>query len=680
MAKTRQEKVTNTEKENEYSFLANLSHEVRTPMNAIVGISEMMGRKITDSQMREYYMSLRAATQNLLMVVNNVVDYDELKRGKLVVHRERISLEKLIGEVIDMARINIGDRDVLFVSDISPDLPRELVIDSVRIKQVLVYYLTNAAKCTKWGDIALVADTVGKDRDMVRFTVENTEAGLPIMGDLIESLGSKLNIVHDNEGRVSVYFDIKIFIPEGEPEEDDREIPDSLFAILLSNQREIQAITSYLDKKSIRYRIISNPEDLLGFEEDKPQYLITYSEAYRKIMNVPEYAKLGISTICLTNLLFDNTVGDASILIRPFYYPEFLRIFNKSNVVMERETMLFEGARILVVDDNAINLKVTEGLLKPYKVTIDTATGGEEAIRMIHKTKYDLVFMDYMMPHMDGIEATTIVRQAEDEYFKTLPIIALSANVLEESRERFSAAGMNDFVSKPIAMDDLEEVLIKWIPPIKQKRGKIRVVSEEGVLDLSSMKLNHVAVMKGISYTGNNLKMYISILKDFINSAPDKISLLNDLLAAEDINRYTIEVHSLKSLSKTIGADMLSHMAENLEKKGHAQDTAGIRAGHNAMLMEYEAVNKEIERITSCEDPDARKVPLLREKAGEILRDLFHAMEDFDYDAAERICSELGRYEFDSLVEESYKKLCRMVENIDYEGTRRQAIEMLALL
>ena len=96
--------------------------------------------------------------------------------------------------------------------------------------------------------------------------------------------------------------------------------------------------------------------------------------------------------------------------------------------------------------------------------------------------------------------------------------------------------------------------------------------------------------------------------------------------------------------------------------------------------MNILAVNKEIERITSCEDPDARKVPLLREKAGEILRDLFHAMEDFDYDAAERICSELGRYEFDSLVEESYKKLCRMVENIDYEGTRRQAIEMLALL
>ena len=666
----------------EYPFLASLSHEVRTPMNAIVGLSEILMNKVTDLEEMEYVSSLQTATQNLLMVINNVIDYDEMSGGRLVLHKERMNLEKVIREVIDMAKINIGDRDILFVTDINPCLPEEIMMDSTRLKQVLVYFLSNAAKNVSRDYVALTVNFADSEKTKIRFTIENTEEGLPIMAEFIEYIGSELHVIEDTGSSKTVYFDFDIIAVEGAVKVRNPETIETSFAISLKNRRERQAVIDYFDRASVDFKVIDNPTELFIYkDDDRPEYLIIEYERYRRIKDVKEFWELNTKVICLANIFTDILEDDIDVFRRPFFYPDLLTLFHKKTQGGKRETMFFEGARILVVDDNAINLKVIAGLLLPYKATVDTATGGEEAIRMIHRTRYDLVLMDHMMPGVDGTQATRIIRQAGDEYFKTLPIVALSANVLEESRILFTESGMNDFVAKPIDLNVLIDTLKKWIPESKQQVGYLEVENPaDGLPDFEVLELEHIIPQQGLSYTGGNGKMYMTILRDFLGGALSRKVSLTKLVGEEDVGRYTIEIHSLKSLSRTIGADNLSFMAEELEKLGHKRDREAIKEKHGDLLKEYEAVEAEIKKIANIGRPRTRKIPLLREKAGEILRELFHAMDEFDYDAAEKICDELERYEYDSLVEESYQKLRECVDNIDYDGTKQQAVEMIALL
>ncbi len=668
---------------NNYPFLQNLSHEVRTPMNAIVGISDLLLSKTTDVSQKEEIVSLKAATQNLLMVINNVIDYDQMREGTLTLHREVTNLEHLVSDVIEMARINIGDRDVLFVVELNPQLPEKIMIDLTRVKQALVYFLTNAAKCTKWGYIALVVDYPEGRKDCIRFMVENTELGLPIMKELIKYLGSELRSEKNDSGGLNMYFDVKLELPEGESINRLIKPDDAYYGICVKNERERLAFALYFSKSDIKYVEIDNPTELFILKEnERPDYLILEYDRYRKLKDIKEFAELGTKLICLSDYYETDDVDPSALVIkRPFFYPEFRNLLNNVSGSSVSEQLIFDGARVLVVDDNAINLKVTAGLLKKYNLSVDTATGGEEAIRMIHRTRYDMVFMDHMMPGMDGTEATVIIRQAQDEYFKNLPIIALSANVLEDSRKLFERSEMNDFLSKPIDIPRLEEMLKKWIPASKQKTALKSMDSEDyDLTDLTALNLKHISPAKGISYTGGNIKMYLSILKDFKGSVADKKTLLTNLVTKDDVGRYTIEVHALKSLSATIGAKELSFLAADLEKKGHRRDMEAIVEEHQKLIDELDRVESEISLIVTASKPKEKKMPLLREKAGEVLRDLFHAMEDFDYDRAEKTIADLDKYEYDSLVQESFEKLKECVDRIDYEATGKQAIEMLALL
>lgn len=677
------EDVKEYEREREYPFLSNLSHEVRTPMNAIIGISDMLLARTADNEQKEQLVSLKAATQNLLMVINNIIDYDEMSQGKLVRHRESVKLEEVMSDVIDMARINIGDKDVLFVVELNPELPKYIMLDTTRVKQALVYYLTNAAKCTKWGYIALVVDYADKKKRSIRFEVENTSPGFPIMEDLIKYLGSNLKIEKNDSGGINIYFDVDLEVPEDVPEETEQKPIEAYFGVCLKNAREKASFALYFSKAKIDYVEIDNPTELFILKEDeRPDYLILEYDRYRKIKDVKEFRDLGTKLICLVN--YNDTVersGDTIFLKRPFFYPQLRDYFTDEKERDGVGEVYFEGARVLVVDDNAINLKVTTGLLQPYRLKIDKATGGEEAIRMIHRTRYDLVFMDHMMPQMDGTEATKVIRQAQDDYYRKLPIIALTANVLDDSRKLFAEAGMSDFLPKPIELKKLEAMLKKWIPESKHQKAEDDEYTHFYTLpDLSSLNLSHITPSKGLSYTGENVKMYSAILEDFKKSAPLKKTLLSSLLENEDIGRYTIEVHALKSLAATIGAEELNYKAAELEKKGHLRDLDAIETLHEGLIDEFEEVEKEISSIVDSLKPKEKKVPLLREKAGEILRDLFHAMNDFDYDTAEKTIKELDKYEYDSLVAESFERLKDCVDRIDYEATKKQAIEMISLL
>ena len=667
-----------TKKTNEYSFLSSLSHEVRTPMNAIQGLSEILLFKIKEPEEREYVRSMQSATQNLLMAINSVTDYDDIINGRITYTRENFKIRELISSVLEMIRINVGDKNVVVVCDVNPELPEVIKGDPQRLKQVLVYYLTAASRVAKYANIVLLVDYSDKEEKFIRFSVENTVSESPIMKDIVAFMDSELIIKESETENLNIYFDIR-----AEKGDSDEEKPytAAFAAVYLSDKREADVIKRALKALKISVKIIDNPSELFLFKEkERPTHLILEENNYRKLKNVEEFMNLGIKLICVANPMKELLREEIPIVIRrPVFYPELIDILNEAED-KEKTILDLKNARILVVDDNAINLKVSEGLLKPYGAAVDTAAGGEDAVRMVHKTKYDLVLMDHMMPDMDGTEATGIIRSSEDEYFKKLPIVALSANVMLESRETFTKAGMNDFLAKPIDIEKLEAMLKKWIPKEKQGLSYRKDISALDDIELNPDEFKCINIMDGLKFTGGNAPMYKGIITDFYEASESKQKLLSKLLEAEDVGRYTIEVHSLKSLSRTIGANVLSEKAEMLEKLGHHRDLEGIREGHGDLIEEFSKVSKELERVAVRDEKEEERVPLLREKAGIALKELFHAMENFDYDKAENILTELGQYKYDELTEDVYRDLKEAVENIDYDVIKEKAIEMLVLL
>ncbi|MCL2623841.1 MAG: PAS domain-containing protein, partial [Planctomycetaceae bacterium] len=230
--------------------------------------------------------------------------------------------------------------------------------------------------------------------------------------------------------------------------------------------------------------------------------------------------------------------------------------------------------KVLVVDDNAGNITVAIGMLARHGIFPDTANNGRQAVEMIKANKYDLVFMDHMMPVMDGIEATTIIRKMDGDYFRDLPIIALSANAIDTAQEQFMSCGMNDFVSKPIINSELNFAIARWLPPEKiaaqeTMREKETSPSSENLSQNKQLqeltKIEDLSLINGLSRVGGDKNLYIEVLRQFCKDAEGDIDALKQFAKQGKWKDYAIRVHGVKSVFATIGNQFMSDWAFRLE-------------------------------------------------------------------------------------------------------------------
>jgi len=283
----------------------------------------------------------------------------------------------------------------------------------------------------------------------------------------------------------------------------------------------------------------------------------------------------------------------------------------------------FPRARILVVDDIATNLKVVEGLLAPYQAEVETCLNALQAIELVKRGEYDIIFMDHMMPEMDGIEATAVIRELEmrNEELgitgKQIPIIALTANAVVGMREMFIEKGFNDFLSKPIDVSKLDEILDRWIP--KEKREEGTVNSELGIKNKDTHSpvpspqslvpnIPGIDVQKGITMTGGTAASYIKVLSLFCKDVDERLPLLQKAPEAGDLSLLVTQVHALKSASASIGAKEISSIAAGLEAVGKAGDAAFIRESLPGFAKQLAELVKNIRAALEQGKPESRDV------------------------------------------------------------------------
>ena len=417
-------------------------------------------------------------------------------------------------------------------------------------------------------------------------------------------------------------------------------------------------------------------------EEELPKLFGSFEQLDVKKNYEKEGTGLGLAISKQLVTLMDGTIGVDSRYGKgsTFYFSVPQMIATKvadsaenskgydNRIEASKMNFTLSDARILLVDDNEMNIKVTKALLNPFKMNIDTASNGQEAVDMVKNNRYDLVFMDHMMPVMDGVEATKVIRKLEGEYYSKLPIIALTANVMQDARELFAKEKMNDFVAKPIQIEEITDCLLKWLPKelIEIKSEADMEVNNRDLQDDAEELpvIEGIDVAEGIKNCGSK-EVFFELVKDFYKLIDSKSLKIEECLKEDRIREYTIEVHALKSTARMVGAMQLSELAFELEKLGNENAKEEIESRTPELLQIYRKYKVLLKEYGESKSEETTKVSHMQMKA--TLMRVHDAVENFDMDEADKAMEELVTYEFSDDMKEMVEKLGVYVADVAME-------------
>ena len=486
-------------------FLVNMSHEIRTPMNAIIGTIDLLLDQDVNDHVKECVYNILNSSNALLSLTDEVMDLSKTGSQEIVLNRSRFDLSKLLMEIINMSSVRLMDSQVRFFVEIDESLPRYLYGDGPRLRQVFINILNNAVKYTKEGRIILrVSGEEGDENEIILKAevedtgigikseniphlfelykridltedglnaVEGTGLGLAICKEIIEKMDGRITVKSSYHVGSNFGFNVPMQI------DDKAKIVDigntGLYSVLIyvGDDEECLVLKRILDDLQVYYEVAP---DKRTFESSvmnsSYSHIFVSAQMYYGDMRFLENELTKENLVIIASLnesISMNKVG--YVMTRPLHALNVSSVLLNNDSTYAREVVNKGGftcpnATILVVDDNLTNLNVASGILRKYKATVLTALSGKEGLDVLRKQHIDIVFLDYMMPEMNGIDTLEAIRAMRDRSVAGLPVVALTANVINGAREMFMEAGFNDFISKPIEIDRLEKSLRTLLP------------------------------------------------------------------------------------------------------------------------------------------------------------------------------------------------------------------------
>jgi len=707
-------------------FMANVSHEIRTPINTICGISEMLMREELEDKARRDIFDIQAAGRNLLSVVTDILDFSELEAGKMELVEEPYNITSTVNDIMNMAIAKNSEKNLEMIVDCDASIPSSLLGDEQKIRRIIMNIVDNAIKFTKEGGIVIVVSS-RKEEYGINLSVTVKDTGIGMNNESIEKLFTSFNQVdtkrNRQEGGIGLGLAIAQAIVEkmggfitvkSAPDKGSeiqfvipQKVLDQAPIVSVRNPETIR-VAGYIDIEKYNYSLIregymtsiQHMVEQLGFyyrycknlqelkrrvEKEKFSHVFVSFDEYCEDKQYFEELSEHLKVIVVQGRENEEVLGGRILHVyKPFYVLSVASVLNGEHIIQSMDGSHYQNRRfiapkanVLVVDDNIMNLRVVEGLLRPYQIKVFVAGSGKEALSKIESMDYDFVFMDHMMPEMDGVETLHRIRQKPGQYFKTVPIIALTANAIGGAREMFLSEGFSDFVAKPIETSVLERVLRRHIPEnkiIKVEEAELSdTVPAGGVQDQSVktvreedkvIRMDGIDVAMGLGFSGGDMKDYIEIVQVYYTSGLIKMEEIKKAYAKKDWKNYSIQVHSLKSMSMGIGAVKLSDMAKELEAAGKAEREDYIFAHNEETLVEYEKILGVIGRnkiIFPKGAPD-------KEKAGERLSD-----QEAELQKASDELPEISEEQFLQEIE----KLEEQLETFELEGIETVLGELL---
>ena len=545
--KARENKELLREKENAESaskaksiFLANMSHEIRTPINGILGMDSMLLKECKDENLRDYALNIQSAGQTLLSLINDILDISKIESGKMEILPVTYSVFTVLNDCYNMVAIRAHDKNLELIMDISPDIPRALFGDEVRIRQVINNLLSNAVKYTNEGSVTL------------KVWSEKVEID-PIQGNVTPRIELCIQVKDTGIGI----------------REKDREKLFSNF-VRLDEKRNRN-----IEGTGLGLNLTKQLLDMMGGSVNvESTYGAGSTFTVRLLQQISDELPLG----------------------------NFEKLYKEHVSVVDAVRERFEApeAKVLLADDMQMNLKVFAGLLKDTKIQIDTALNGAEALELIRKKHYDMIFLDHMMPVLDGVEAFRRMKRLESNPNAGTPVVMLTANAVADAKNSYMDEGFSDYLAKPIREEVLLATLKKFLPKemIKPVSGK---PASENVADSVGAKLAETPAAKpqtklsdfldtatGLAYCMNDQKFYREMLGEYLKS--DKTAELKEYFEKENFEYYRITVHAIKSTSLTVGATKVSEEAKALEMACKEGNLDFVKQNHEAFMQKYTAL------------------------------------------------------------------------------------------
>ena len=599
------------------AFLATMSHEIRTPLSAIIGLSEIEMQKQVGKNARNDLEKIHDAGVVLLGIINNILDISKIESGNFNLVPAEYYFPSMINDTVQLNKVRIGIKNIVFKLEINETIPVKLFGDELRVKQILNNLLSNAIKYTDEGSIVLSVDWEKRDGEAwVTFKVSDTGYGIK-----------------------------------------ENDIPK-----LFSEYRQ-------LDEKASR----STEGTGLGLSITKN--LVELMNG--KISVESKYGKGSTFIVQIKQFIYDADPIGKNIVkeLENFQYREIRR---RKEHDFKRNYMPY--GKVLVVDDVKTNIDVVKGFMHPYGVKIETASSGSEAIEKIRKAAdnideapYDVIFMDHMMPGMDGIETVKVIRnESQSDYCCSVPIIALSANVLFGNKEMFLMNGFDDFIAKPIDIIKLDNILNNYI---RNKQKPETLMQAE----LDSAHLEHDKDDKGIindvfiegldlrqgreSYT--NEAAYLEILRLWCLQTPELLEKIKSP-ARENLHEYGIIVHGLKGSSYGIYAHNVGHEAEKLEHYAKAGDLSSVLAGNPGFIEKVNKLNNEITELLKLSQANKEKKEIINAPDPVLLNELLEASKRYKSTKIDEIMGKLEKYDYET-GGELISWLRNQIDNLEYD-------------
>ncbi len=569
-------------------FLANMSHEIRTPMHAIIGFSELVLKSDISPSVRNYMEDIKLASNNLLVIINDILDISKIESGKMELVPANYYTSSLMKDVSLIITTQAEQKGLDFVVEMDDNLPTQMYGDKVRLRGVIINILNNAVKYTKEGSVSFQAKVRERDGDKVWLEFIVSDTGTGIREEELPKLFKKFERLDRKK---------------------NSNIEGSGLGLAISNGY-VRLMGGEIQVKSV-------------------------------------YGEGSVFTIIVPQVIVDDTPIDKDC------------IFKKENIAIS-DRFHVKSVEVLVVDDNKVNLRMAQGLLGSYGLTVDVADGGQKAIDICSEKCYPLVFMDQMMPQIDGVEAMHRIRELNPYYAPGAEgkIIVLTADAISGVREKLLNQGFDAYMGKPLDVKKLEDILLKYIPSDhiivddSSENAETSDDSDDEWLDELAEKLPALDVHMGASHCGNDVKEYLQILKIAYDYAEKRIEELRTYRKKKDYRNYTIQVHSLKSTAKNIGADEISRMAQEQENAGNNGDYAYIDEHSEKLLEDYAkliqsiySVLKEYGLLKEFEAKDSTEQNhedfLEKDTVSSLLQSIENYLDAFEFDRIFEILEEL---------------------------------------
>ncbi len=610
------------------SFLANMSHEIRTPMNAVIGFAHLLSKSALGHREKDFVHRIESAGKLLLGVVNDILDFSKIDAGKLALDSDVFDLDEVLDNLSALVRERAQEKQLSLEYVVAPDVPRTFEGDALRLSQVLINLVGNAIKFTDQGAVTVFVERISQQENRLElgFRIQDTGIGmsreqteklfkafsqadtsitrryggtglgLAISKRLIELMGGKIEVQSESGvGSVfsfAVHLRVATKVSANVPLDgrrilvvDDNPLARMVLSRLLNNNAcEVRAVASGIEALSELEASNSLAFDCIMLDLNMPEMDgITLAKRIRQ--HYGDHAKLVLVTAANVHDedLFEMLEDFDAVIEKPVTASRVAQVLAKviegrvadSGLVANLESGTpLAGVHVLVAEDVPTNQMIIRELLESLGANVILAANGKLALERLaeHASKTDLVLMDIQMPVMDGLEATRQIRAGNVR--PDIPVIALTAHAMDEERERTQAAGMNDFVTKPIDPEQLLAVLSRWKPlrltalPVVPPPPV--AVSDAGV---GFPEIPGIDIQDGLARMRFKKTLYEKVLRDFYARFAGEPERIRIALAADNWEEARRMAHSLKGLCATIGALPLAAMAKDLEACLKAQDS-----------------------------------------------------------------------------------------------------------